>query len=215
MNSSQRIIGLTGGIGTGKSTVAQLLQGQGLPVIDADQLAREAIAPGSVLLQTIIQHFGPEILDNTGHLDRRRLGQKVFADPQERSWLEHLIHPYVRQQMVQQITQTHAGTAAQAQCLMIPLLFEANMTDLVTEIWVVRCSEEQQIQRLQQRDSLSEAEIRDRIASQWPLEEKIRRADVVLDNSGSLAILRDQVHQALGSIWDSQIKIGSGTPPSP
>lgn len=200
MIRSMHIIGLTGGIGTGKSTAARILMELGIQVIDADQLAREAVTEGSPILQRVIDHFGSEILDETGTLDRRYLGRKVFADPAERQWLEQQIHPYVQDQMTQWIHQISIGSADESViCLMIPLLFEAQMTDWATEIWVVKCSEQQQLQRLRQRDHLSNAEIKARIASQWPLSEKIQRADVVLDNSGSLEQLRKQIWQALSS----------------
>lgn len=197
MKTRSRIIGLTGGIGTGKSTVARSLEEQGLWITDADQLAREAIRPGSPLLQTVIDHFGAQILNQQGQLDRRSLGRLVFSNAEARRWLEQQIHPYVRDQMQRQIPQ--APQDGPPLCLVVPLLFEADMVDLVTEIWVVWCSEHQQIQRLLQRDQLSRAEIEARIASQLPLSEKIKRADVVLDNSGSLAQLQEQIRQALES----------------
>lgn len=194
---STRIIGLTGGIGTGKSTAAQALAQLEIPVLDADRLAREAVAPGSAILHRVIDHFGTEILDDTGHLDRRQLGRRIFSDPVEKRWLEDQIHPDVRQRMIQWIPQ--AAQSSAVICLMIPLLFEAQMTDLVTEIWVVTCSADQQLQRLHQRDGLTPTEIHSRIASQWPLSTKIPQADVVLDNSGSLESLQAQIQQALGS----------------
>ncbi len=198
MIPTTRIIGLTGGIGTGKSTAARILMELGIQVIDADQLAREAVAEGSPILQRVIEHFGPEILNEAGGLDRRRLGHQVFSDPIERQWLEQQIHPYVQDQMTQRIRQiTMASPGETAICVMIPLLFEAQMTEQVTEIWVVTCAEPQQIQRLRQRDQLTDTEIKDRINSQWPLSEKIQRADVVLDNSGSLEQLREQIRQVL------------------
>ncbi|MCF2971148.1 dephospho-CoA kinase [Synechococcus sp. Nb3U1] len=189
-----RIIGLTGGMGTGKSTVAQILQQHGIPVADADQLARQALVPGSPVRARVLHRFGASIQTQEGELDRVRLGQIVFADPSERVWLEEQIHPFVK-------TELHHFLEAQqgspTVCLMIPLLFEAGMEDWVSEIWVVTCTPEQQRQRLSHRDPLIVDQMEARIASQWPLTEKIQRAHVVLDNSGSLSDLQRQVQQAL------------------
>jgi dephospho-CoA kinase len=191
---SQRIIGLTGGIGTGKSTVAECLRELGIPVADADQLARAAVAPGSAILQQIRDRFGSEILDATGQLDRRRLGERVFANPADRLWLEAQIHPFVKDQLVAALQE---WVDLPVVCLMIPLLFEAEMTNLVTEIWVVTCPPDLQEQRLQQRDLLTVQAIHQRMASQWPLQQKTERANVVIDNAGSLHQLRDQILAAL------------------
>nr|WP_231848441.1 dephospho-CoA kinase [Gloeobacter violaceus] len=189
---ARRVIGLTGGIATGKSTVGRLLAGWGIPVIDADLLAREAVAPGSAALAEIVQHYGSTMLTNAGALDRSALARIIFSDPQERRWVESRIHPSVRAAM-QAAVEREPGTI----CLMIPLLFEAGMTDLVTEIWVVSCKPERQHARLKERDGLDDQAIAARIASQWPLTEKVRHADVVLDNDGDFAHLKIQVERAL------------------
>ncbi|MGQ9837964.1 MAG: dephospho-CoA kinase [Cyanobacteriota bacterium] len=191
-----RIIGLTGGIATGKSTVAQILEQHGIPVADADQLARHALMPGSPIRERVLQRYGASIQTQAGDLDRARLGQIVFADPGERLWLEGQIHPFVKTQL-QHFLQEQTRKGSPTVCLMIPLLFEVNMEDWVSEIWVVTCTPEQQRQRLQQRDPLTTDQIEARIASQWPLTEKVQRAHVVLDNSRSLSDLQRQVQQAL------------------
>ncbi|MEN9222995.1 MAG: dephospho-CoA kinase [Thermostichus sp. BF3_bins_97] len=188
-----RIIGLTGGIGTGKSTVAQILEQHGIPVADADQLARQALATGSPIRERVLKRYGAGIQTQAGDLDRGRLGEIVFADPGERIWLEEQIHPYVKTEL-QHFLETQQGSPTV--CLMIPLLFEAQMEPWVGEIWVVTCTPEQQRQRLAQR-LLPLEQIEARIASQWPLAEKVSRADVVLDNSGSVEDLQAQVNQAL------------------
>jgi len=205
-----RIIGLTGGIATGKSTVARILERHGIPVADADQMARQALAVGSPIRERVLQRYGQAIRDPSGELDRRQLGQIIFADAAERAWLEAQIHPFVKARL-REFLQSHGASAPQGVqhpqkdgpptvCLMIPLLFEAHMENWVSEIWVVTCTPEQQRQRLAQRDPLlTPAEIEARLASQWPLEEKARRAHAVLDNSGSLAELEAQVQQALAS----------------
>ncbi|MBF2098101.1 MAG: dephospho-CoA kinase [Gloeomargaritaceae cyanobacterium C42_A2020_066] len=191
---TQRRIGLTGGIATGKSTVARYLEvAHHLPVMDADIYAREAVQPGSPILEAIGKHFGPAVLNADGTLNRRALGEVVFHDAAARQWLEHQIHPYVRQGF-----QRDCDPSAPIAVLVVPLLFEAGFTDQVSEIWVVTCAEVIQRQRLQQRDQLSEAAVSARLASQWPLAQKVAQADVVLTNEGDLADLFRAVDCALG-----------------
>jgi dephospho-CoA kinase len=190
-----RLIGITGGIGTGKSTATNYLQTRyNLPIWDADLYARSAVAVGSPILQSIVQHYGANILQPDGTLDRRRLGSIVFSDIDERRWLEAQIHPYVRACFITKITQIEPNTTA---VLVIPLLFETGMTDLVTEIWVVSCDPTTQLSRIVARDRISEADAIKRIASQMSLTEKIARADVNLDNSTNIADLERQIDNQL------------------
>lgn len=191
---TKRIIGLTGGIATGKTTVANYLaSAYNLPIFDADIYARDAVAVGSPILSAIAQHYGKQILLPDGNLNRQQLGEIIFDNQQERQWLERLIHPYVNECLLKAIAESTAETLV----LVIPLLFEAQMTNLVTEIWVVTCSEEQQLQRLIQRNHLSYEQAQARINSQLSLAEKEAHADVVLNNSSTLAILLHQVDVAL------------------
>lgn len=196
----QRIIGLTGGIGMGKTTVANYLaQRHHLPVLDADIYAREAVEPGSPVLAAIIERYGSGILLPDGALNRHRLGDIVFSSAPERLWLEQQIHPYVRDRMV---TALHTpplndGQQSPIVVLVIPLLFEARMTDLVTETWVVYCPSEQQIARLIQRDRLHLEQVQARINSQMTIQQKMAQANVVLNNSGVPEDLFQQVDQAL------------------
>lgn len=189
----QRRIGLTGGIGTGKSTVARYLaERYGLPILDADVYAREAVAVGSPILGAIAARYGPGAQLEDGSLDRRRIGEIVFHDPAERRWLEQQIHPYVRQRFHQALeTLPEDATVV----LAIPLLFEAGLTGLVSEIWVVACPLADQVARLKARDRLSDSQIVARIASQMDLAQKVAQADVVLDNSQTLEALYAQVDQ--------------------
>lgn len=193
---TQRIIGLTGGIATGKSSVATYLESRHkLPILDADIYARDAVKPGSVALANITQRYGPEILLADGTLDRKQLGNIIFNDQAERAWLESQIHPYVRERILSaQRQSTHPIVVA-----VVPLLFEAKMTDLVTEIWVVVCSEEQQCQRLMKRDSISRSQAEARIASQMPLSKKTSQARIVINNNFDLGYLHTQVDQAMHS----------------
>jgi dephospho-CoA kinase len=190
----QRIIGLTGGISTGKSTVANYLaQHYHLPVFDADLYARQAVAPGTIGLAEIVMRYGASILLPDGTLDRPQLAEIIFHQPAEKQWLESVIHPYVRDCLVRDIS--HAPSAIVV--AVIPLLFEANLQNTVTEVWVVTCAGEQQMARLQQRDRLTREQAQARIDSQMPLAAKIQLADVVLDNSRSEAELRGQIDRLL------------------
>lgn len=190
----KRIIGLTGGIGTGKTTVSNYLAHRyQLPVLDADIYAREAVQINSPVLSKIFERYGSGVQLPDGSLNRKSLGNIVFSDPDERKWLEQQIHPYVRSRFESEVSTLVDPRVV----LVVPLLFEANMTDLVTEIWVVSCSPEQQLRRMMERDRLSLEEAQVRLNSQLPLEEKIARADVVLDNSSTSEALLKQVDLAL------------------
>jgi dephospho-CoA kinase len=186
-----RLIGITGGIGTGKSTVSNYLHTRyRLPIWDADLYARSAVAVGSPILHQISQRYGTDILQPDGTLDRRRLGEIIFTDLHERQWVEAQIHPYVRQRFEAEIRNLEPnGTAV----LVIPLLFEAGMSDLVTEIWVVGCDMATQIQRIVTRDLITTIEAERRIQSQMPLADKLKLADVKLDNSTTVADLERQI----------------------
>ncbi|MBD1855255.1 MULTISPECIES: dephospho-CoA kinase [Leptolyngbya] len=188
-----RVIGITGGIAMGKTTVSNYLATTyHFPIVDADLVAREAVAVGSPILSQIVDRYGSKLIRLDGTLDRSRLGEIIFANPSERAWLEQQIHPYVRK-----VFETERDHATVPTVFVIPLLFEAQMTDLVTEIWVITCSEQQQIQRLMQREKLSLEQAKARIQSQMPIQEKCDRATVVLENSTSLEALLKQVDQAV------------------
>ncbi len=189
---SQIIIGLTGGIATGKSAVTKYLREKYyFPIIDADILAREAVAIDTPIFKQIIQRYGNEIQAKDGNLDRLRLGKIIFNNKIEKMWLESLIHPFVLTAFRQQIKQINDSIIV----LSIPLLFEAKMTNLVTEIWVVVCDFKTQLERLIARDNLSEDDAISRINSQMSLAEKMKLANVVLDNSQSLEYLFNQIDQ--------------------
>jgi dephospho-CoA kinase len=190
-----RLIGITGGIGTGKSTVTNYLHTRyNLPIWDADIYARSAVTVGSPILDRISQRYGNSILQPDGTLDRHQLGQIIFGATDERQWLETQIHPYVRTCFETELSQLLPdGTAI----LAIPLLFEAQMTDLVTEIWVVSCDFSTQLARIMARDRLTKAEAQIRIQSQMSLTDKIALADIMLDNSGSIVNLQQQIDLAI------------------
>ncbi|WP_228061331.1 dephospho-CoA kinase [[Phormidium] sp. LEGE 05292] len=194
---TQRKIGLTGGISTGKTTVSNyLVNTYHLPILDADIYAREAVQIGSPILDKIAQRYGTEILLPDGTLNRQKLGEIIFPNNEERIWLEQQIHPYVRERFAEAMNQLPSNSTV---ILVIPLLFEAKLTNLVTEIWVVFVEEQQQIERLMQRNNLTLEQAKARINSQMPLAEKCQKADIILDNSGSLEYLYQQIDAALAS----------------
>ena len=192
--SAYRLIGLTGGIGTGKSTVSRYLaEHYQLPILDADLYAREAVAAGSPILAEIVNRYGRSIQRADGTLERQKLGEIVFNSAEEKHWLEGIIHPFVRDRFALELQRLLAQTVV----LVIPLLFEANLTDLVTEIWVVSCSQEKQIQRVMMRDRLSREQAISRINNQLPMAKKIAAADAVLNNSSSREALYRQIDRLM------------------
>ncbi|MBD2576502.1 dephospho-CoA kinase [Oscillatoria sp. FACHB-1406] len=194
-------IGLTGGIATGKTTVTRYLAQQyGLPILDADIYAREAVAPGSSALAAIVRRYGSGMLKEDGSLNRAELGNILFADEAEKGWIEAQIHPFVRDRFVAEL----ARLAPKIAVLAIPLLFESQMTDFVNTIWVVACTAEQQLERLMNRDRLNLEQAIARIESQMPLAEKIAAADVVLENSGSLEALWEQIDRAIEPLLENR-----------
>lgn len=179
-----RWIGLTGGIATGKSTVSNWLKTHGYAVIDADELARLVVAPGSEGLRQIVSHFGAEILDDDGNLDRRKLGALVFADREKLLDLENMIHPLVQAQ-VQSMRNRYEREGREFVFYDVPLLYEKKLQDQFDHIIVVHADEETQKARMRARDALSENEIESRLRNQLPMAEKIKVAHSVVDNNGS------------------------------
>jgi dephospho-CoA kinase len=193
---SLRVFGLTGGIGTGKSTVAGLLRERGVPVVDADQLAREVVAPGSEGLRQVVQAFGPGVLAADGSLDRKAVGALVFGDSEARKRLNAITHPLVRE-----LSQAHFSALDRQGITLaaydVPLLFEVGLDAVLRPVVVVATSAATQLSRVRERDGLSEAEVLARVAAQLPLDEKRRRADYVIDNDGTPAELERAVDELL------------------
>ncbi|XTZ10309.1 MAG: dephospho-CoA kinase [cyanobacterium endosymbiont of Rhopalodia yunnanensis] len=188
--NSQRIIGLTGGIATGKTTVSNYVNKiYKIPILDADIYAREAVQPNSPTLQEIFIRYGQLIQLPDGHLNRQILGDIIFNNLEERQWLESKIHPFIKRKFKKEISRLKSSIII----LSIPLLFEVKLTTLVTEIWVVCCSYEEQIKRLIKNNKMTKKQAVKRIESQISLEKKVTLADVVLDNSLTLDILYQQV----------------------
>ena len=200
-----RVIGLTGGIATGKSFVARFFMDKGIPVIDADQLARDAVQPGTDALNRIADLFGAEGITADGTLDRKRLAALVFADPGKRRLLESIIHPEIRRLAEARIAH-YAATGRRQIIYMAPLLIEAGVSGRVDEIWVVTVRPEIQLERLMGRDGIGREQAAQMIASQMPLAEKESFGRVVIDNSGSesdtLAILE--------SVWAQEMENDNG-----
>lgn len=182
---------LTGGIATGKSYTLARFAALGVAVVDADQLAREAVAPGSPGLQAVTRQFGAELLRPDGTLDRPALGRIVFSDQSARAALEAIIHPEVYRRISQWSASLPPGT--RVGIADIPLLYETGHRYDFDRVIVCACSPAEQIRRIMARDGLSDAEARGRLAAQWPIEEKIARADYVIRTDGSHAETDRQV----------------------
>ncbi|UOE93408.1 dephospho-CoA kinase [Alkalihalobacillus sp. LMS39] len=190
------IIGLTGGIASGKSTVTTMLKQHNIPVIDADMIAREVVMPGQDAYHQIIDHFGESVLlaDNT--INRKQLGQIIFNDEKERAVLNSIVHPAVRKTMIERKTEL-LKEGVKHIAYDIPLLFESKLTHMVDKVILVYVDEDVQLTRLVSRDNCSEKEAISRIQSQMPLKEKIALADEVIYNNGAIEQTKQQLIQIL------------------
>jgi dephospho-CoA kinase len=183
------VVGLTGGIGSGKSTVAAMFTALGIHSIDADTISRRLVAAGSPALRQIASHFGEDILLQDGNLDRRKLRHAVFNDPDERQWLERLLHPLVRRE----ITGFLQAGSDRWVLLVAPLLLENKLDRLCHRVLVVDCPEDLQLSRTIARDTTIEEDVRQIIASQMDRQARLARADDVITNDGSLEALESDV----------------------
>ncbi|OGL69017.1 MAG: dephospho-CoA kinase [Candidatus Tectomicrobia bacterium RIFCSPLOWO2_12_FULL_69_37] len=200
-------VGLTGGIASGKSGVSRVLVRRGIPVIDADQVARELVAPGSDALREIVEAFGREILDPGGALDRSRLGAIVFSDEPKRRRLEAILHPRIRAEQDRRLRKLE-GEGAPVAVVDAALMVEGGGWRRFDLLVVVDSREEDQIARLRERNGLGEGAARARVRTQMPLAEKVKFADRVVDNRGSLAELEAQA-EALADWLFGQARIKS------
>ena len=191
-------VALTGGIATGKSHVLARVAGRGVPTIDADLLARQAVAPGSEGERLVIDRFGDAILARDRSIDRGALGRIVFSNPQARQDLERIVHPFVYAAIERWFATLPAGTHAGVAD--IPLLFETGHEADFDLVVVTACSADEQARRLVARDGLAQADARARIATQWPIAEKVARAGLVIDTNGSIEDTNRQV-DALLAAW--------------
>jgi dephospho-CoA kinase len=190
------VIGLTGGIGTGKSTVTQMLEELGAAVIDADKVGHQIYLPDLPAWREIVETFGQEVLQADRTINRQALGKLVFADPEALRTLNHIVHPKMYDRMAELIAELRARGGMQAIVIEAAILIEANWQPLADQIWLVVASEPVVIARLAKQRNLSSAQVRTRIAAQLSNEERLKHAHVVIRNDGSLDEVRAAVQQA-------------------
>lgn len=177
----KKILGVTGGIATGKSTVVDIFRAHGFPIIDGDLIAREVVVPNSPGLAAIVGSFGKEILTEEGTLDRKKLGRIVFQEEAKLNLLNQVLNPFIRSEILRQLQEAEAPLVIAD----IPLLFEGHYDQYVDQVAVVYLPESLQVQRLMERDNFSQESAMQRIRSQMPIDEKRNRADIVFDNQGT------------------------------
>ncbi|KGX93393.1 dephospho-CoA kinase [Pontibacillus halophilus JSM 076056 = DSM 19796] len=195
------VIGLTGSIATGKSTVASMIKDMNIPVIDADELSREVVEPGEAAYQQIKETFGEGVFQTDGFLDRKALGRIIFNDEEKRKQLNDIVHPAVRERMLEK-RDDYVEQGTRAVVLDIPLLFESGLSHYVDRTLVVAVDEDTQLKRLMERDESTREEALSRINAQIPISEKAEMADAAIDNSDT----KEQTLQQLQSIlwyWDA------------
>lgn len=192
-------LGLTGGIGSGKTMIADAFAAKGVELVDADLIARQVVEPGSSGLKAIVEHFGAGVLSQ-GQLDRKALRQIIFSEPEQKAWLEALLHPLIRSRIESDLNRPTTQNSEQSnsnsppyRILVSPLLFETQQDRLVDRCLLVDCSEEQQLQRTMARDGSDQALVEKIMASQMARQEKIARADDILDNSRDKAMSLQQL----------------------
>ena len=191
-----RVIGLTGGIASGKTTVSNLFKISGVPVIDADLVARQVVEKGTVGLSALVNRFGEAILNTDGTLNRTELAKRMFSEEAIRSEVNDILQPLIRQEIISRM-QSYKDQGKPLIVLDVPLLFEMHYENLCDDIIVVAVSVETQIARMEKRNGYTRQEALERIQSQMPLEEKVKRATIVWSNEGTLQELEQKVHQWL------------------
>ncbi len=193
------VIGLTGSIGSGKSTVARHLQKLGARVVDADQIAREVVEPGSEALREIARVFGPGFINSDGSLNRQKMAEAVFSDPGALARLNAITHPritaVIKREIEKHRSKTHSQTGEPALVIDAPLLIETGLHRYVDEVWVIKVEENSLLQRAAARDRTSLNEVRKRLGTQMPQEDKLKYATRVIDNSKSLSYTLEQVEK--------------------
>ena len=190
------VLGLTGGIASGKSTVSTMIRKHGIHVIDADIISREVVEVGKPAYYQIVELFGEDILHDNHTINREKLGGLIFADEKKRNQLNRIVHPAIREEMLKQ-TKEEKEQNAKAVVLDIPLLFESKLTHLVDKTILVYVDEKTQLERLMKRNGFSEEEAMMRIRSQLPLKEKISLSDELINNNGSIEETEIQLHEIL------------------
>lgn len=199
-----KIIGLTGGIASGKSLVSNILRQTGWPIIDADQVTRQLQEPGAVGLKKIAAYFGQQMIKDDGNLNRAKLGRQVFAHPKERAQLNQIMQPLIRERVAEQLQQFQRQQVPYV-VLDFPLLFEAHYAEDCDLIVVVAVRPAVQLQRLMERNGYSKQEALNRINAQLPLAEKVAQADVIIDNNGSKETTKQQVATLVDKLTNNQL----------
>ena len=195
-----KIVGLTGGIGSGKSTVARLFAAQGVHWVDADDVAREVVEPGTPALEAIARHFGDQILLESGGLNRAELRTLIFQDENERKWLEQLLHPLIREAMLEQL---HPRDYHLPYTLLVsPLLLETDQHELVDQIVVIDVPVEVQIARTVSRDSNTHEQVQRIIDAQMSRDDRLQKADFVIDNASGVESAKTQVNALHAQLMD-------------
>ena len=193
-------VGLTGGMATGKSFVGRLLAGMGCHLMQADQVGHEVLLPDGAAFESVVGRFGAAILSPDGTIDRRRLGAEVFADPEGLAALNRLVHPHVVKREEEWLSEVEALDPRAVAVVEAAILVETGSHRRFQKLIVTVCSEEEQVRRAMSRDSLSEAEVRNRMSRQMPLDEKRRYADYVIDTSGAKSQTEDQVRDLYAAL---------------
>lgn len=193
-------IGLTGGIGSGKSTVSGMLAELGAVILNADIVGHEAYLPHQNVWQDIVDAFGREILNERDEVERSKLGAIVFKDPEALECLNAIVHPWMYRRMEQLLEELRVKRTPVA-ILEAALLFEADWTPLVDEVWVTTASEEKVLERLEKRNGMTAEQVRERMTAQLPVEERSRRADVVVDTEGTIEAVREQIR----ALWTERV----------
>lgn len=201
------VIGLTGGIASGKTTVATILQELGAAVLDADEVAKKIVQKGKPAYKEIIKTFGRKVLTSDGDLNRKLLGKIVFNDEEKRKKLESIIHPRVKEYFLEEIQRIKEKDPQKIIVLDVPLLLESGMETLVDEVWVVAVSEELQIKRIELRDRIGRQEALKRIKAQMPLKEKLKYADRIINAEGTLEDTKRQVVSLWREITGNELEI--------
>ncbi|RZT22086.1 dephospho-CoA kinase [Fictibacillus sp. BK138] len=193
------IIGLTGGIATGKSTASHILSEQGIPVIDADIIAREVVKPGKDAYEKIVAFFGEEVLLSDKTLNRAKLGEIIFNNSEKRQKLNQIVHPAVRSEMKKQ-AELYLSSGNPLVIMDIPLLFESKLTHMVDKTWLIYTHPDIQLRRLMERDGYSEEQALSRIKSQMPIDEKKELADIVIENNDTKEELKQKLFRLLQEV---------------
>ena len=198
ISNGVKVVGITGGFKSGKTTVAHILSNLGARVIDTDKLAHRALLPGTETYRRIVKGFGKRILNDNGRIDRRKLARVVFNDSKRLKLLNNIIHPYVKKELKKKLLEMKRDNLNTIVVVEVPLLFEAGMQQIMDKIIVVSASKNKQIERAKKDMSLSEDEIKKRIGVQMPMSKKKKLADLEVDNNGSIEKTKRQIEK----IWE-------------